>query len=119
MALGLLSAAGILTLLISNRADVEITDVRWERDKESYLMTFLVQNKTHAAQSANLTIRLHRGEFVGGSPKAGIVDMVGEKNLHISLSPTETRETREVVKPKKLAGKSQMVTVDTWGVLTK
>ena len=119
LALGLLAAAPILTFLIVNRADVEISDVSWERTKGSYLVTFLVQNKTQAALSANLTIRLYRRQFVAGSPKAEVLDLVAQKNLHISLSSSESREIRELVKPKKLAGTIQMVTVDTSGVQTK
>ena len=119
MALGLLAAAPILTFLIVNRADVEISDVSWERTKGSYLVTFLVQNKTQAALSANLTIRLYRRQFVAGSPKAEVLDLVAQKNLHISLSSSESREIKELVKPKKLAGTIQMVTVDTSGVQTK
>ena len=119
LALGLLAAAPILTFLIVNRADVEISDVSWERTKGSYLVTFLVQNKTQAALSANLTIRLYRRQFVAGSPKAQVLDLVAQKNLHISLSSSESREIKELVKPKKLAGTIQMVTVDTSGVQTK
>jgi hypothetical protein len=119
VALGLLAAAPILTFLIVNRADVEISDVSWERTKGSYLVTFLVQNKTQAALSANLTIRLYRRQFVAGSPKAEVLDLVAQKNLHISLSSSESREIKELVKPKKLAGTIQMVTVDTSGVQTK
>jgi len=119
LALGLLAAAPILTFLIVNRADVEISDVSWERTKGSYLVTFLVQNKTQAALSANLTIRLYRRQFVAGSPKAEVLDLVAQKNLHISLSSSESREIKELVKPKKLAGTIQMVTVDTSGVQTK
>jgi hypothetical protein len=119
LALGLLAAAPILTFLIVNRADVEISDVSWEPTKGSYLVTFLVQNKTQAALSANLTIRLYRRQFVAGSPKAEVLDLVAQKNLHISLSSSESREIKELVKPKKLAGTIQMVTVDTSGVQTK
>lgn len=99
---------------ILSREKVEISNTNWKIVNGNYSITFSIQNKTQIPLETKLSVRLRSKKFAGGSPKAELSDLVGEKQLTIFLNPSEIREMREIIKPTSFTFKADTITIKIW-----
>ncbi len=101
---------------ILSRDKVKISNKNWELVNGNYSISFTVQNNTKTPLDIKLSIRLRSKKYAGGSPKAEVSDIVGEKQVNIFLNPSEIKDVRQIIKPTSFAFKADTITINVWDI---
>lgn len=102
----------LYTCITLSKEKVDISKISWKANNGQYVVSFHVKNKSQKQLDTKLRIMLRKRTYVGGSAKAEVFDIVGTKTIHITLDPVQSLALEEIVKPKSLAFKVDMVTIN-------
>lgn len=104
-------AATACVYYLFGKDDISISNVQWECSHGACNVSFNIANRSNNKSQRKIRIRAHSQRMIG---KGAIVnEIVGEKNLTLSIAPFERRQIQEKLVLTGM-GKVHLVAVNEW-----
>jgi len=93
----ILAISGIIiaiALFLQEKRNFAISEVKWGYNRNAFVVSFLVLNENDVELSNKLVIRAYKDKFIGS---ATVTDLIGEKIVFATLSPSEHKIIKEKI----------------------